>query len=99
MNELDKPDKDQIKVRFKLSDGESKATAVMTKDVVDQLEAIGMEIQDFDILQIGTYSFINNKEKVINLKTPPAIVRSGLAVKIGLPKDYAENVANKVFAR
>ena len=56
------------------------------------------EIKNFDILQVFTFLKQSIKERTILVLTrPPKIVYSTLKAKVGNPKDYSDNIKDKVF--
>ena len=84
-----------VKLRFQLSDGESTVLAMMNKQVYDKMED---RIDTFDVVEVFTFVKQTIKERnILVLTKPPKLVYGKLKMKIGSPKDYAENVKEKVF--
>lgn len=84
-----------VKLRFQLSDGESKVLAMMNKQVYDKMED---KIESFDVIEVFSFMKQTVKDRVILVLTkPPKLVYSKIKTNIGQPKDYVENLKEKVF--
>jgi hypothetical protein len=87
--------KKSVKLRCTLSDGESSVVAMMNKSVHDKMED---KIENFQVLQVSTFMKQTVKERVILVLTKPPKLVYACKVKIGEPKDYNDNLKNKVFS-
>ena len=55
-------------------------------------------LQTFDVVEVFTFVKQTIKERnILVLTKPPKLVYSGLKTKVGTPKDYADNLKEKVF--
>lgn len=55
-------------------------------------------IETYDIVEVFTFVKQTIKERnILVLTKPPKLIYGKLKTKIGLPKDYAENLKEKVF--
>ena len=68
---------------------------MMNKQVYDKLDD---RIQTNDVIEVFTFTKQTIKERnILVLTKPPRLVYSGLKTKIGSPKDYNDNLKEKVF--
>ena len=87
--------KKTVKLRCQLSDGESSVVAMMNKQVYDRMEDA---ISNFAIIEVFTFMKQNVKDRVILVLTKPPKLIYDCKVKIGEPKDYADNLKNGTFS-
>ena len=84
-----------VKLRFQLSDGESTVLAMMNKQVYDKMEE---NIETYDVVEVFSFVKQTIKERnILVLTKPPKLIYGKLKTKIGLPKDYSDNLKDKVF--
>lgn len=84
-----------VKLRFQLSDGESTVLAMMNKQVYDKMDD---KIETYDVIEVFSFMKQTIKERtVLVLTKPPRLVYGKMKTKIGAPRDYAENIKDKVF--
>lgn len=67
---------------------------MMNKQVYDRMEDA---LSNFAIVEVFTFMKQNVKERVILVLTKPPKLIYDCKVKIGEPKEYAENLKNGVF--
>ena len=86
--------KKTVKLRCQLSDGESSVVAMMNKQVYDKMEDA---LSNFSVIQVFTFMKQNVKDRVILVLTKPPKLIYNCKVKIGDPKEYADNAKNGTF--
>ena len=55
-------------------------------------------IQSYDVIEVFSFVRQTIKERnILVLTKPPKLIYGSMKTKIGLPKDYAENLKEKAF--
>jgi hypothetical protein len=66
----------------------------MNRSVFDKLDK---KLANFQVIQVFSFTKQTVKDRVLIVMTKPPKVVYDCKVKVGEPKDYADNLKNKVF--